>query len=81
MFKLCGSILRCMERSDGSVFLWSVKDRNTYCAVYSIGLCACKVKCGVMSYKEMSSILADQYRPRYMSPNAWGEGELRGLSQ
>ncbi len=33
-------------------------------------------------YKEMSSILADQQRPSYMSPNAGGGGgELRGLSQ
>jgi hypothetical protein len=32
-------------------------------------------------YKEMSSILADQWRPSYMSPNAGKGGRLRGLSQ
>ncbi len=32
-------------------------------------------------YIEMSSILADQQRPSYISPNAGGGGELRGLSQ
>ncbi len=32
-------------------------------------------------YKEMSSIFAAQYRPRNMSPNAGGGGELRGLRQ
>ncbi len=32
-------------------------------------------------YKEMSSIFADQWRPRDTSPNAGGGRELRGLSQ
>ncbi len=32
-------------------------------------------------YKEMSSIFADQYRPRNTSPNAGGGVELRGFSQ
>jgi hypothetical protein len=32
-------------------------------------------------YKEMSSIFADQWRPRNTSPNAGGGGELLGLSQ
>ena len=30
------------------------------------------------SYKEMSSILADQQRPSYMSPNAGGGGGVAG---
>ncbi len=32
-------------------------------------------------YKEMSSILADQQRPSYMSPRRGGAWVLRGLSQ
>jgi hypothetical protein len=33
-------------------------------------------------YKEMTSILADQYiAPSYRSPNAGGGGEFQGLSQ
>jgi hypothetical protein len=34
-----------------------------------------------MYHKEMSSILADQWRPSYMSQIAGGGWELRGLSQ
>jgi hypothetical protein len=34
-----------------------------------------------MGYKEMSSILAVQWAPLYMRPNAGGGGLLRGLSQ